>query len=200
LIFTPHIKIANFPNLLIASAVIVLLIWFLLVSPRDMAFKNWAWTIAGIFYIGWMLGYWVELQNLPDGRYWALLAMLTTFAYDTTAFFIGRTWGKHRLAPKVSPSKTWEGAIGGVFGAVAACLILKSIFPLPINYLWVIFMGFFISLFAQLGDLVESLLKRNVGVKDSGKAIPGHGGILDRIDSLIFIGAVVYYYVLWMPK
>lgn len=196
-ILSPHSETTYILPLLITSATVFSLSWFLLFAPRDTAFSHWAWTIAGIFYTGWMLSYWVGLRVLTDGKYWALLALFATFASDTSAFFIGRTWGKRPLAAKISPGKTWEGAIGGVLGAIAACLIFKNIFPLPIAYWQGILLGFLVSLFAQLGDLVESLLKRNTGVKDSGKLIPGHGGILDRIDSLIFTGVVVYYYAIW---
>ena len=100
------------------------------------------------------------------------------------------------MAPSISPGKTWEGAIGGLLASIAASLILGTIFPLPFNYWQIALLGCIISIFAQLGDLVESMLKRNTGVKDAGKLIPGHGGILDRIDSLIFSGVIVYYCVI----
>jgi len=180
---------------LITSAIVISLIWLLFRSPREQAFTNWAWTMAGILYIGWMLSYWVELRSLEAGKELVFWAMFTTFASDTSAFFIGRTWGRHALAPSISAGKTWEGAIGGLLASVVASLIISIIFPLPFNYWQVALLGFIISVFAQLGDLVESLLKRNTGVKDAGKLIPGHGGVLDRIDSLIFTGVIVYYCV-----
>jgi phosphatidate cytidylyltransferase len=149
--------------------------------------------MAGILYIGWMLSYWVELRSLEAGKWLVFWAMFATFASDTVAFFVGRAWGKHLLAPSISAGKTWEGAIGGLLAGIVASIILRIIFPLPFAYWQIALLGCFISIFAQLGDLAESLLKRNTGVKDSGKLIPGHGGILDRIDSLIFTGVVVYY-------
>ena len=124
------------------------------------------------------------------------LALFTTFSSDTTAFFVGRALGKHHLAPRISPGKTWEGAIAGVFGSIIVSLILVNLFGLPLSYGWTILLGLLVSIFGQLGDLVESLLKRNMGVKDSGRLISGHGGFLDRIDSVVFAGIVVYYYVL----
>lgn len=196
-VISPHFKNTATIPILITLTVVLSSIWFLFLPRREAALSNWAWTITGVFYTGWLLSYWVELKNLPDGSYWVLLALFATFATDTSAFFVGKTWGKHLLAPKTSPGKTWEGAIGGGLGAIATSLILSLIFPLHINLWQVLLLGFFISLFAQLGDLVESLLKRNAGVKDSGKLIPGHGGVLDRIDSIIFSGVVVYYYVVW---
>jgi phosphatidate cytidylyltransferase len=154
-----------------------------------------------------MLSYWLNLRGLEDGRNWVYLAMLTTFGNDTGAYFIGRARGKRKLAPTISPSKTWEGAVGGLICAILAATVIAMILrlisvelgaPFAFAYWQVITLGFLVGLFAQLGDLVESLLKRNMGVKESGNLLPGHGGVLDRFDSLIFVGAVVYYYVLWV--
>ena len=195
IVLSPHCPYAATIPFLITSAIVVSLIWLLFRSPREQAFTNWAWTIAGILYIGWMLSYWVELRSLEAGKELVFWAMFTTFASDTSAFFIGKAWGKHALAPSISPGKTWEGAIGGLLASIIASLILRTIFPLPFSYWQIALLGCIISLFAQLGDLAESLLKRNTGVKDAGKLIPGHGGIIDRIDSLIFTGVIVYYCV-----
>lgn len=183
-------------SLLITSAIVISLIWLLFRSPGERAFSSWAWTIAGVFYIGWMLGYWIDLRNLEVGRDWVFWALFVTFASDTGAFFVGRAWGRHLLAPDISPGKTWEGAMGGLMSGIVASLILSGILSLPLKFWHLALSGGIISLLAQFGDLVESLLKRNTGVKDSGKLIPGHGGVLDRADSLMFVGVVVYYYVL----
>ncbi|MGB8707494.1 MAG: phosphatidate cytidylyltransferase [Dehalococcoidia bacterium] len=195
LIASPHCPYPATLPFLITSAIIVSLIWLLFRRPRDQAFTNWAWTMAGILYIGWMLSYWVDLRSLEDGRELVFLAMFTTFASDTSAFFVGRAWGKHALAPSISSGKTWEGAVGGLLSSIVVALILGVIFKLPFSYWQIALLGFIISIFAQLGDLAESLLKRNTGVKDTGKLIPGHGGILDRIDSLIFTGVILYYFL-----
>ena len=164
---------------------------------------SWAWTLAGILYMGWMLGYYVALREVDQGKGWVIFVFLSTFACDTAAFFIGSAWGRRPLAPTISPGKTWEGAIGGFLAALAAALILYTLLDvaglsLPISSAQTILLGCFIGLLAQLGDLLESLLKRRAGVKDSGSLIPGHGGILDRIDSLVFTGVIVYYYVIWV--
>ena len=186
----------------ITATVLISLIWLLGLSSKDKAFSKWAWAIAGAFYIGWMLSYWLSLRGLEDGRNWVCLAMLTTFANDTGAYFIGRAWGRHRLAPMISPSKTWEGVIGGlvsaILGAMVIAAVLNPISPFSFRYWQIIVLGFLVGLFAQLGDLVESLLKRNMRVKESGSLLPGHGGVLDRFDSLIFVGAVIYYYLIWV--
>ena len=195
IIASPHCPYPATLPFLITSAIIVSLIWLLFRRPRDQAFTNWAWTMAGILYIGWMLSYWVDLRSLEDGRELVFLAMFTTFASDTCAFFVGGAWGKHALAPSISSGKTWEGAVGGLLSSIVVALILGVIFMLPFSYWLIALLGFIISIFAQLGDLAESLLKRNTGVKDAGKLMPGHGGILDRIDSLIFTGVIVYYFL-----
>ncbi len=202
LVLSPHYTNPDVLPIVITATVLISLIWLLLRPSREEAFRNWAWTIVGALYVGWMLSYWLNLRSLADGRNWVYLAMLTTFANDTGAFFIGRTWGKRKLAPTISPAKTWEGAIGGLVSAIPAAIVvamvLNLISPFTFKYWQIILLGFLVGLFAQLGDLVESLLKRNMEVKESGNLLPGHGGILDRFDSLIFVGAVVYYYVMWV--
>ncbi len=195
LIGIPHCTYTAALPTLISSAIIISLLWLLFRQPRDQAFTSWSWTIAGVFYVGWMLSYWIRLRDLEIGKELVFLAMFTTFINDTGAFFIGRTWGKHKMAPSISSGKTWEGAIGGLLCSVAASLVIALIFNLPYSYWQIALAGFIISVFAQLGDLVESLLKRNTGVKDAGKLVPGHGGMLDRFDSLIFTGVIVYYLV-----
>jgi phosphatidate cytidylyltransferase len=202
LVLSPHYRNPDVLPIVITAAMLISLICLLLRPSREKTFRDWAWTIVGALYVGWMLSYWLNLRGLADGRNWVYLAMLTTFANDTGAFFIGRARGKHKLAPAISPAKTWEGAIGGsisaILAAIVIALVLNLISPFAFKYWQIILLGFLVSLFAQLGDLVESLLKRNMEVKESGNLLPGHGGILDRFDSLIFVGAVVYYYVLWL--
>ena len=181
---------------ILTLAIIISAIWLLFLPMKDRALHNWAWLIAGIIYLGWMVSYWAELRNLTNGREWMYWSITTIIASDITAFFIGRAWGRHYIAPTISPKKTWEGAIGGAIGSIIAATILGIAFSLSLTYWQLVLAGCFISIIAQLGDLVESLLKRNSGVKDSGTWVPGHGGILDRIDSYIFTGALVYYLAL----
>jgi phosphatidate cytidylyltransferase len=184
---------------LISVVVILSLIRLLWCTDKEKAFTNWAWTIGGVFYIGWTMSHFILLRELDDGRSWVLVALLVTFASDTSAFFVGRAWGRKRMAPAISPSKTWEGAAAGIIGAIIAVVILAVVMGLDgIGHGGLIILGFFISVFAQLGDLAESMLKRTAGVKEAGKIIPGHGGILDRLDSLIFTVVLVYYYVVWI--
>ncbi|MDD5093724.1 MAG: phosphatidate cytidylyltransferase [Dehalococcoidia bacterium] len=194
-----HSDDGRLPPLLVTTAVLLPLIWFIRTPDRSKAFLSWAWTITGAFYIGWTMSHFVLLRELDDGRDWVFLALLGTFTSDTVAFFVGRSFGKHKMAPSISPGKTWEGAIGGVAGAIAAVIVLGMITGLDeIGYVKLIPLGLLLSLFAQVGDLSESVLKRSSGIKDAGSLIPGHGGVLDRLDSIIFSVVLVYYYILWI--
>ncbi len=187
---------------LLPAALIIPSLWFvlrLILHRREATSINLAWTLAGMLYIGWMLSYYVALREIDPGRGWVLFALFSTFACDSAAFFVGRAWGRHPLAPAISPGKTMEGTIAGLVASPAAALILYFTLkitglPLPLSYPQAALLGFLIGIFAQLGDLVESRLKRRAGVKDSGSLIPGHGGVLDRIDSIVFTGVIVYYY------
>jgi phosphatidate cytidylyltransferase len=200
-ILKPHFDLSLLTPLLLTSAVAVSLFWLIARRQKEGAFAEWSWTMAGMLYVGWLLGYLVSLRGLDDGRNWIFLALFATFGSDTAAFFTGRALGRRALAPQISPAKTWEGAIGGVAGAILICLFFTLPTPLTLspylNWVQAIILGLLVSIFGQLGDLVESLLKRNMGVKDSGTLIPGHGGLLDRMDSIVFAGVVVYYFALW---
>ncbi len=127
---------------------------------------------------------------------WLTVALCMAFFSDTVAYFFGRAWGKRKLYPAVSPGKSWEGAIGGVIGSCLATCVVGSMWLLPdLPLSHAIPLGIFGSVAGQTGDLVESMLKRTFGVKDSGTILPGHGGLLDRIDALLFVAPVTYYYV-----
>jgi phosphatidate cytidylyltransferase len=184
--------------ILVVAAVVFSLAW-LFYHPRwERSLGNWLWTISGIFYLGWMLSHFIPLRGLEYGPRWVIFALFATFAVDSSAYLVGRAWGRHRLVPRLSPGKSWEGAIGGVIAGIAAAIILNLILGLPIGYGTASLLGFLIAIFAQIGDLVESALKRSARVKESGKLIPGHGGILDRLDSIVFTVVLVYYYVIWI--
>ncbi len=201
-VLSPHYGNSATLAVVMTAAIVVSLLCLLCFRPREGSFRKWAWMAAGVLYIGWMCSYWIDLRMLADGMSWVYLAMFTTFAYDTGAFFVGRAWGKHHLASAISPGKTWEGVLGGLLSAILAVMAISSIlslFSLPILAYWQsIVLACLVSLFAQLGDLVESLVKRNMAVKESGRLLPGHGGVLDRFDSVILVGVVVYYYAAWV--
>jgi phosphatidate cytidylyltransferase len=185
--------------LLLTASVILPLIVLLFRKGKENAFANWAWTVAGVLYIGWLLSYNVELRNISDfGMGWVFLALLGTFASDISAYLVGRNFGRHKMAPYISPNKTWEGAVGGLAGSIIICTAVAFLFKLPLSYLEAILLGILVSVLGQFGDLVKSLFKRNMIVKDSGNVLPGHGGFLDRMDSVAFAGVTVYYFVLFV--
>jgi phosphatidate cytidylyltransferase len=186
------------PSFLLATSVILPLVILLWRRGKENAFANWAWTVAGILYIGWLLSYIVALRITDDGRGWVFLAVLCTFASDIAAYLTGRAAGRHKMAPYISPNKTWEGAIGGVVGSIIISIAVVILFDLPLVYWQAVLLGVLVSVVGQLGDLVKSLFKRNVEVKDSGNVLPGHGGFLDRMDSLAFAGVTVYYFVVFV--
>jgi len=195
IIISPHCPSPFAAPLLITLVVVLPLIWLVLRQRVEGAFTGWAWMVAGFLYVGWLLSFLIALR-FEAGRNWAFFAFFTTFGSDSAAYFIGRALGRHRLAPRISPHKSWEGAIGGVVAAVAVSLLFTLSTPLHIslNIGQGMALALLVGVFGQIGDLAESLLKRNVGVKESSTAIPGHGGLLDRMDSVVFAGVVVYLY------
>lgn len=158
---------------------------------------DWGNTAAGAIYTGWTLSLFLRLRAGDDGLEWVLLAVLATFATDTGAFLVGRAMGRRRMAPRISPGKTWEGAVGGWLAGVGAVVGLAVLLDMPLTQLEAIALGALVGVAAQVGDLVESMLKRSAGVKDSGTLIPGHGGVLDRLDSVVFAIVVVYHFSVW---
>lgn len=183
--------------------VIVELAGFGRLRPRV---RGWIWAPTGALFLGGLLSLWITLRQDPSlgteilRRGWVLLGFGATFACDTSAYFIGRTWGRSKLAPTISPRKTKEGAVAGLLGAIGATFLIRFLFDLPMNHIETGLLGSLIGVFAQLGDLGESWLKRRSGAKDSGRLIPGHGGMLDRLDSIVFVGMVLYYYVIWVVR
>lgn len=167
-----------------------------LASPRSpyLAWADLGLTLAGAVYTGGLLGYAPLLAALPDGNgtSWLLMVLLGTAACDTGAFFVGSLLGKRKLIPHISPAKTWEGLVGGTLGAIIAAIALSGLLRLDITQ--AVFLGLLVCAGAVAGDLCESLLKRAAGVKDSGHLIPGHGGLLDRLDSILFVVLAVYWF------
>lgn len=165
-------------------------------------------TLWGLFYVGWMPAHFVLLHHhggpLGAGLVTLLIAIIALS--DTGAYFVGKNLGRHKLAPKISPNKTWEGSVGGVaaafLGTAAAWYIDRTFAgaPLPGWSFWEYSItGVLLAVAGQIGDLVESMMKRDAGVKDSGNLLPGHGGILDRCDGFLFAGPMLYYLLAWLP-
>jgi len=151
------------------------------------------WLALGILYLPLLFGHLVLLRQLEDGREWIFLTLLVIMGCDSFAYFVGRRFGKRKLYPAVSPNKSVEGALGGLIGSVLAVFICRATILPDIGLFAATGIGLLVGVVGQLGDLFESLLKRACGVKDSGSIIPGHGGILDRLDSLLFAFPCVYY-------
>lgn len=160
---------------------------------------GWALTLAGALYVGGLGGYFILLRALPDGMIWSTVAILTAWAADTGAYVAGTNFGRHKFFPEISPKKTWEGAIGGWIAATLVALAFGALLGL-LNPIANLIFGFGIGIAATFGDLAESLLKRQMGSKDSGTIMPGHGGMLDRLDSLLFTAVFAYYYLFWILK
>lgn len=188
---------ANLPLLLavLTFAVMTVLILNLLrIRKQGLDMMLAGRLILGILYIPLLMAHFILIRQSPSGVLWIFFILVMAFAGDTAAYYIGRQFGKHKLLPEVSPGKTVEGTIGLVAGSIAGCLLFRQFFfpMLPVAHAAVL--GLVGSVVGQLGDLSESALKRAAGVKDSGTLLPGHGGILDRLDCLMFITPFVYYY------
>ncbi|HOV78738.1 MAG TPA: phosphatidate cytidylyltransferase [Bacillota bacterium] len=151
-------------------------------------------TLMGTLYVG-LLTYFYLLRTLPYGWIWLIFMLACTWACDTAAYFAGMFFGRRRIAPVLSPKKTVEGAIGGLLGSLLVALLFTRIYHFlpPMEML---LLGLMVGAAAEVGDLLESAFKRQAGIKDSSSLIPGHGGILDRIDSALFTAPLVYYFVL----
>ena len=180
------------------------LLWFIAFYNGKWGPQSLAYALAGGVFVGFLLTHALALRELvlpePLGRNFLLFAMLATFATDTGAFLTGRSVGKHPMAPRISPNKTWEGSAGGMAAAVAAALVLGQILDLGIPVWQQALLGIAVGVAAQVGDLLESKFKRISNAKDAGGILPGHGGILDRMDSVVVSIPTVYYLVVMVLK
>ncbi len=173
-------------------------IWHLLRGPVAEAPQRTAHVLMAFFYGMGGLTALAQLRGMDDGGWWVVAALVITWGNDTSAYFAGRFLGKHKLYPEVSPNKTWEGFFGGFVGSIGFLFIQKLFFFPELTVIDCFALGSLGSLLGPAGDLCESMLKRAYGVKDSGKIIPGHGGMLDRIDALIFNAPMVLVYVMFV--
>jgi phosphatidate cytidylyltransferase len=158
-------------------------------------------TFFGVAYFGFFGSYFFQLRDLTQGSWFLLWLYLATWAYDTGGYFAGSLWGKHRLAPQVSPNKSWEGCVGGFALSILTLFLLWQFIPAYariFNPADIVVLAVLLSFFGQIGDLVESIMKRSLSAKDSGSFFPGHGGVFDRIDSLLFNAPVLYFYLVFI--
>ena len=199
--------------LILAGGAFLSLLWLLACYRGRRLAATAAWLLGGPVYVGFLLAHISLLAQIGDtgdlagygygyelGRRWLIFALLTTFATDSGAYFVGRLTGRHKMAPTLSPGKTWEGAAGGLAAAIIAALLLSLLPPqylhLGLDWWLPALIGMAVGIAAQGGDLLESALKRFAGVKDAGALFPGHGGMLDRLDSLLLTIPLVYYLTL----
>ncbi len=166
---------------------------FRVTDPQSKA-ENLFTRLFGIFYVAFLLSYLIVLRKLPHGIEWVVLAVAINFGTDAGAYFAGRLFGRHPLYAVISPKKTVEGAIGGIVLCLVLTAIAKYVLIKELSWSDVLILGFIASILAVLGDMAESLIKRGFKVKDAGEIIPGHGGVLDRIDSFVFSAPFIYYY------
>ncbi|MEE4165531.1 MAG: phosphatidate cytidylyltransferase [Desulfocapsaceae bacterium] len=153
--------------------------------------------VLGIVFIGFLASHLVMIRSLTDGACWLIILTAITAGSDTGAYWIGRRFGKRRLCPSISPNKTVEGALGGVGGAIIAALVMYFLVDIQSSVLTILLLAVFLSIAGMLGDLLESIIKRGTGAKDSGTLLGGHGGVLDRIDSLLLAAPFLYYFLFY---
>jgi len=187
-------------QLVIAALVFCILMTFIIfiltVRNAEFDIMSVAKVIFGMMYIPFLLSHFVLVRSLEKGEMWVIFILIIAFAGDTAALYTGKYFGKKKLCPHISPGKTVEGLIGLMAGSILFCLIY-SYFVFPgISFLHVIIMALTGGVIGQLGDLAESAIKRKYGLKDASALLPGHGGLLDRMDCLLFIAPFIYYYLI----
>ncbi|MCK5689111.1 phosphatidate cytidylyltransferase [Myxococcota bacterium] len=183
---------------LLWSIIMIVGLLVVLANPGQIekATSRVSFMLFSVAYGAALIPYLSLLRELKDGMGYALMALFCTWGADTMAYFAGRAFGKHKLYPKISPKKTIEGALGGILGAIAMVFFLRWLFNIELAALHLVAIAIVASVMGMVGDLAESLLKRSVGAKDSSSLIPGHGGVLDRFDAVMFAAPAVYFYIL----
>lgn len=169
----------------------------------DKAIENLSSFVFGLIWVALFFSFLILIRELPreigleyhTAGFWVIFLFLCSWLSDILSYFVGAPFGKHKILPEVSPNKSWEGAIGGITGAVLGAALSKSLFLKEIPFIHLLVLSILVSVFGQLGDFVESSFKRQAGLKDSSSLIPGHGGILDRFDSLLFSAPLFYFYL-----
>ncbi|MBN1146293.1 MAG: phosphatidate cytidylyltransferase [Anaerolineales bacterium] len=161
-------------------------------------------TLGGVFYIGWIGAYLISLRDLPEGQWWVLTALPACWLADSGAYLVGSRIGRHKMTPRLSPKKSWEGYLAGIVFAVLGTPLLVLLWGLwsgpgsAVTPLRGAALGLIMGVLTILGDLGESMIKRQMGVKDSGNLLPGHGGAFDRVDSWLWAGVIGYYVITWL--
>ena len=187
------------PHLVLAGGILLATPWLVWNLTAGLGINKWLYWVVGSVYIAFLLSHALlirEMDGAADlGRNWLLFALIVVFVTDTGAFVTGSLAGRHLMAPTISPAKTWEGAFGGFLWAIVVAMLLGYFLELSVPIWQVAIVGAAVGIISQIGDLLESRLKRASGVKDAGSLLPGHGGVLDRADSIVLALPAVYYLV-----
>lgn len=192
----------------LAFSAVAALLWHLREYEQGVntSGTDFAITLGGIFYLGWMGSYFVVLRAMPEGLWWTAILLGGVWLADSAAYTFGRWLGRHQMAPRLSPKKTWEGFVGGIFGGAVFSALLALVWHIGagpqslVNWHTGAVLGALVGLVGPIGDLGISMLKRQTGLKDSGDMLAGHGGVLDRIDSWLVALPVGYYVVLMLQN
>jgi phosphatidate cytidylyltransferase len=186
------------PELVILVA--IAMVFVIVRGVQHIEVPDWATVPGAAAYIGLLGSYFVLLRGLDDDGNWVFWAVICTWLTDTSAYATGKLVGRHKMAPSISPGKTWEGTAGAIVGGFAAMVAVGLLLDLPVSVGDAIVLGLLLPGLAVVADLAESVLKRSAGVKDTSEMVPGHGGFLDRLDSLLFTVPLVYLYAVWVVK
>ena len=178
-------------NLMVVYGLIMVLLIYVVLVKNKITFDEVGFILLGAFYVGLGFHYLIETRNV--GLEYVVYCLLVVWTTDSGAYFVGRKFGKNKLWPEISPKKTIEGFIGGIVIAVIFAVCMQLIYPFEDGYISLVVVTIFASIIGQMGDLVESAIKRHFDVKDSGNILPGHGGILDRFDSLLFVVPLLHF-------
>lgn len=178
----------------------VFILFLLRISEPSFDIDPLVKLVTGVMYIPFMLSHFIMIRQTENGVLWVFFILVLAFSGDIAAYYVGKTIGKRKLIPVVSPGKTVEGTLGLIAGSTVVCVFFKALFFPALPLVHALVLGFLGSIIGQLGDLCESAIKRASGAKDSGTILMGHGGLLDRLDCLIFIVPFVYYYQIVLIK
>jgi phosphatidate cytidylyltransferase len=198
--------VLSFSDIKVVSPIIVFLLLCLTLlfmgtsQNLSSAISNIGMTLFGILFVGFLLSHVSLIRKMGNGRHWVLFLIATVWAGDISAFLSGSLFGKHKLYPKISPKKTCEGLGGAIVGTIIVALIYAQLFIPHLKKVPCILLAIGIGIVGQLGDFAESMLKRSAQVKDSGSLIPGHGGMLDRLDSFLFSAPFLHYCLLYLLR
>ncbi len=203
LIANAYFQFIDFQLLVLSEIIVIFLVE--LFRNKGSAIQNVGSTLLGLFYIGLFSSTIILIREIysgslhyNDGGLLIISIFITLWVTDSAAYFLGTAFGKHKLFPRVSPNKSWEGALAGFIFAIISMVVLNTVLLAFISLIDALVIGVIIGLFGQIGDLIEGLLKRDAGVKDSSNIIPGHGGVLDRFDSLIFSSPLIFLYIVYI--